>query len=126
MLLNGKVVGIVAGHLLTTVLQNYQHTLKECRTNPSPDSAREMPDAQHTEALPPPPPGATRPGGNQNFMPAVHDQLAMLARLTKGKTIEALEVAARSRLLWLATLLVGAILAGLLVSTTIARVLAPL
>lgn len=91
-------------------------------TNLTPGSADENPDAQHTEAFPPPPPRATQPGGNQTFMTAVHDQLTVLARLASGKTVEALEVATRSRLLWLVTLLGGAILAGLLVSTTIARV----
>lgn len=113
-------------------------------SNPTPGPAGDPADQERTEAVPPPPSEPTQPtqtmppvdqwqnapghapSGQQQspntFVTALSDQVAVIVRLAKGQTLDALRVAAQSQLLWVVTVVAGAILTGLLFSTTLARI----
>src|SRR5699024_99362 len=62
-----------------------------------------------------------QPAGPNNFVIGARDQLTVITHLAKGQTLEALQVTSRSPLMWLVTLIAGALLIGLLLATTLAR-----
>ncbi len=98
-------------------------------SNPTPNYGNVPGYEQQTAIIPPPPehsatpqPGGPQPpAGQNNFVRALGDQLGVITRLAKGQTLEAFHVAQRSPLLWLVTLIAGALLTGLLLATALAR-----
>lgn len=93
----------------------------------------ETPEAERTQAVPPPPStdptqvlnrGETRASGGagQTLVAALKDQLGVLTRLGKNNVVDAFGFASRSPWLWVVTAVIGAVLTGLLFATTIARV----
>lgn len=113
-------------------------------SNPTPDPGTEPPHEQPTEAVPPPPnhstdvtaplppsdawqtpqgqPAPHQPAEPNHFLMAVNDQVAVLGHLAKSRTVEAFQRASQSPLLWLVTLVAGAVLTGLMVATMGGRV----
>lgn len=110
-------------------------------STPTPGPAEGSSQYEQTEAVPPPPSQATEPTqtmpqanqwqqgpgqpvspqGPNSFVTALHDQVAVLVRLAKGQTLEALRVASQSRMLWVVTIVAGALITALVLSISLGR-----
>ncbi|HEY4577616.1 MAG TPA: hypothetical protein VIG67_07175 [Yaniella sp.] len=98
-------------------------------SNPTPDYHNVSSHHQPIETVPPPAQGDPGYGshlpqqkaGPNNFVLGLNDQVGIISRLSKNQTLEAFQVARRSPLLWVVTLSIGALLIGLLLATTLAR-----
>lgn len=112
-------------------------------STPTPGPADGSSDYEQTEAIPPPPSEPTQPTqtmpsvqqwqsdpgpgqpvpaqGPNTFVAALSDQVAVLTRLTKGQTLEALRIASQSRMLWVVALVAGALITALVLSISLGR-----
>lgn len=99
-------------------------------SNQTPNYGNVSSHQQPTGTVPPPPEadsGAYTPvpqqtPGPNNLMVGLNDQLGILASLAKNQTLQAFQIARRSPLLWVVTLVIGTLLTGLLLATTLARI----
>ncbi len=99
-------------------------------SNPTPDDGSVPPQPPQPPAgsVPPPqdftapqPGEPQQPGGPNKILTGLSDQVGIITRLAKNQTLEAFQIASRSPLLWVVTLVIGALLTGALLATTLGR-----